>query len=63
MLNPIMAFSATRRMRSFRTLLIVIAYVAALLLLALAFLGQFHQIVVTSVAHSDNHFAMPWISS
>ena len=41
MLNPIMAFSATRRMRSFRTLLIVIAYVAALLLLALAFLGQF----------------------
>ena len=41
MLNPIMAFSATRRMRSFRTMLIVIAYVAALLLLALAFLGQF----------------------
>lgn len=41
MLNPIMAFSATRRMRSFRTMLIVIAYVCALLLLALAFLGQF----------------------
>lgn len=41
MLNPIMAFSATRRMRSFRTMLIVIAYVAALLLLALAFLGPF----------------------
>ena len=41
MLNPIMAFSATRRMRSFRTMLIVIAYVAALLLLALAFLGTF----------------------
>ena len=38
MLNPIMAFSATRRMRSFKTMLIVIAYVAALLLLALAFL-------------------------
>ena len=34
MLNPIMAFSATRRMRSFKTMLIVIAYVAALLLLA-----------------------------
>ena len=41
MLNPILAFSATRRMRSFRTMLIVIAYVAALLLLALAFLGTF----------------------
>ena len=41
MLNPIMAFSATRRMRSFRTMLIVTAYVAALLLLALAFLGPF----------------------
>ena len=41
MLNPILAFSATRRMRSFRTMLIVIAYVAALLLLALAFLSPF----------------------
>ena len=41
MLNPIMAFSATRRMRSFRTMLILIAYVAALLLIALAFLGRF----------------------
>ncbi len=41
MLNPIMAFSATRRMRSFKTMLIVIAYVAALLLLAFAFLSPF----------------------
>ncbi|MBR5429251.1 MAG: ABC transporter permease subunit [Firmicutes bacterium] len=41
MLNPIIAFSATRRMRSFRTMLIVIAYVAALLLIVLAFLGPF----------------------
>ena len=41
MLNPIMAFSATRRMRSFRTMLIVIAYVAALLLITLAFLSRF----------------------
>ena len=41
MLNPIMAFSATRRMRSFKTMLIVIAYVAALLLLTLAFLSSF----------------------
>jgi len=41
MLNPILAFSATRRMRSFKTILVVIAYVAALLLLALAFLGTF----------------------
>ena len=41
MLNPIMAFSATRRMRSFRTMLIVIAYVTALLLLSLAFLAPF----------------------
>ena len=41
MLNPILAFSATRRMRSFRTMLIAIGYVAALLALALAFLGPF----------------------
>ena len=41
MLNPILAFSATRRMRSFRTMLIVIAYMAALLMLALAFLESF----------------------
>ena len=36
MLNPILAFSATRRMRSFRTLLVVIAYVAVLLGIVLA---------------------------
>ena len=41
MLNPILSFSATRRMRSFRTMLIVIGYVAALLLIALAFLTPF----------------------
>ena len=41
MLNPILAFSATRRMRSFRTMLIVIAYMAAMLLLALVILGPF----------------------
>ncbi len=41
MLNPILAFSATRRMRSFRTMLIVIAYMTALLLLALAFMTPF----------------------
>ena len=41
MLNPILAFSATRRMRSFRTILIVIAYMAVLLAIALAFLNPF----------------------
>ena len=41
MLNPILSFSATRRMRSFRTMLIVIAYEAALLLLALTMLSPF----------------------
>jgi ABC-type transport system involved in multi-copper enzyme maturation permease subunit len=41
MLNPILAFSATRRMRSFRTMLIVIAYIAAMLLLALVVLNPF----------------------
>ena len=41
MLNPILAFSATRRMRSFRTMLIVIAYMAAMLLLALVILSPF----------------------
>ena len=41
MLNPILSFSAIRRMRSFRTMLIVTAYVGALLLLALLMLGSF----------------------
>lgn len=41
MLNPILAFSATRRMRSFKTMLIVIAYMAALLLLSFVFLSPF----------------------
>ncbi len=41
MLNPILSFSATRRMRSFRTMLIVIAYEAALLILALVMLNAF----------------------
>ena len=41
MLNPILAFSATRRMRSFKTMLIVIAYMAALLLLSFVFLTPF----------------------
>ena len=41
MLNPILSFSATRRMRSFRTMLIVIAYEAALLVLALVMLTAF----------------------
>ena len=47
MLNPILAFSATRRMRSFKTMLIVFAYVGALLLLALAFLSPFLSDTVT----------------
>ena len=41
MLNPILAFSATRRMRSFRTMLIVIAYMAAMMVLALVILSPF----------------------
>lgn len=41
MLNPILAFSATRRMRSFRTMLVVLGYVAVLLLIALGFLTPF----------------------
>ncbi len=41
MLNPILAFSATRRMRSFRTMLIMITYITAMLILALVILGPF----------------------
>ena len=41
MTNPILSFSAIRRMRSFRTMLIIIAYVAALLLLSLLLLNGF----------------------
>ena len=39
MLNPILAFSATRRMRSYRTLLIVGAYLAVMLIVAIAMMS------------------------
>ena len=39
MLNPILAFSATRRMRSFRTLLIAAAWLAAMLAVLLLVMG------------------------
>jgi len=41
MLNPILSFSATRRMRTFRTLLIAGAYAGVLLVIALAMMGGF----------------------
>ena len=39
MLNPILSFSATRRMRSFRTMLVVLAYTAVLMLVAVWMMG------------------------
>ena len=40
MLNPILAFSATRRMRSFRTLLIAAAWLIAMLTVVLLVLAR-----------------------
>ena len=40
MLNPILAFSTTRRMRSFKTLLIVAAYLTVMLAVALLIMGR-----------------------
>ena len=40
MLNPILSFSATRRMRSFKTLLIVVAYVLVMLAVTLLIMGR-----------------------
>ena len=40
MLNPILAFSATRRMRSFKTLLIVASYVVVMLAVTLLIMGR-----------------------
>ena len=40
MLNPILAFSATRRMRSFRTLLIAAAWLTAMLAVVLLVMGS-----------------------
>ena len=46
MANPILAFSATRRMRSLRTLIVVLAYVSVLLLIAAVLLrGMFGRAV------------------
>ena len=42
MLNPILAFSATRRMRSVRTLVIVGAYLAVMLIVAMAMMGSLY---------------------
>ena len=70
MLNPILAFSATRRMRSFRTMLIVIAYVAALLALGTAPFWLWRSLPVThspavfryfSVMAGVNLFAALWL--
>lgn len=40
MLNPILSFSATRRMRSFKTLLIAVAYVVVMLAVTLLIMGR-----------------------
>ena len=50
MLNPILAFSATRRMRSFRTILVVAAYLAVLLGIVLLTMGSLFGGVATIYA-------------
>ena len=40
MLNPILSFSATRRMRSFRTLLIAAVWLLVMMGVALLIMGQ-----------------------
>ncbi len=54
MLNPILAFSATRRMRSFRTILIVIACMVAMMALALVVLSPLlsERILLNSLGRS-----------
>jgi len=54
MLNPILAFTATRRMRSFRTMLIVIACMIMMLLLALLILSPLlrDQILLSMLSRS-----------
>ena len=47
MLNPILAFSATRRMRSFRTLLIVGAWLIVMLGVVMRFMGTLFRNEVT----------------
>ena len=53
MLNPILAFSATRRMRSFRTLLVIGAYVGVLLLVALIMMSGFFRPQVSLYRMND----------
>ena len=50
MLNPILAFSATRRMRSFRTLLIVAAYLGVMLGTVLLMMGSLFKDTVSIFA-------------
>lgn len=53
MLNPILSFSATRRMRTFKTLLVAGAYAGVLLLIALIMLGRFFRSDVLPSSMAD----------
>ena len=53
MLNPILSFSATRRMRTFRTLLIAGAYACVLLVIAVVMMGRFFGPAVSPSSMSE----------
>ena len=57
MLNPILSFSATRRMRSFRTLLIIGAYVGCMLIIALLIQAPLLRPAVTITAGRNGLYA------
>ena len=60
LLNPILSFSATRRMRSFRTLVVAGAYAGVLLAIAIVMLGSFFQprVSIGNMAAGMNCYAV-----
>ena len=61
MLNPILSFTATRRMRSFRTILIVLAYMGALLAIAVWRMRSMFQGQVTIQAMQGGVQSYLWL--
>lgn len=60
MLNPILSFSAARRMRSFRTMLIAVAYTVVLLIIAVLMMGRMFagEVLLTQMSSARNCYML-----
>ena len=60
MLNPILSFSAARRMRSFRTMLIAVVYTVVLLIIAVLMMGRMFagEVLLTQMSSARNCYML-----